>query len=169
HNDAAGRLATALSVEGCGYYLYQGAIDPKGGIYALWPLFGVSNQMLAGMALLRGTAILVKMGKAKYTWVSLIPATVVLVATLYGGIQKVRPYAEGNKAGNAVSQVAAVTIQSQKIQDLELKVNNANDENEIAVIEKEISVATQSTIGNLIKAILWVFFMLDTLLVILSC
>lgn len=125
--------------------------------------------MLAGMALLLATAILVKMGKAKYTWVTLIPATFVLVATLYGGIQKVMPYEEGNKVGNAVSHVAAVTIQSQKIQDLELKLNNAKDENEIAAIEKEISVATQSKIGNLINAILCVFFMLATLLVILSC
>lgn len=169
HNYPAGLLATALSVAGWGYFLYQGAIDPKGGIYTLWPLFGVSNQMLAGMALLLATAILVKMGKAKYTWVTLIPATFVLVATLYGGIQKVMPYEEGNKVGNAVSHVAAVTIQSQKIQDLELKLNNAKDENEIAAIEKEISVATQSKIGNLINAILCVFFMLATLLVILSC
>lgn len=169
HNYPAGLLATALSVAGWGYFLYQGAIDPKGGIYTLWPLFGVSNQMLAGMALLLATTILVKMGKAKYTWVTLIPATFVLVATLYGGIQKVMPYEEGNKVGNAVSHVAAVTIQSQKIQDLELKLNNAKDENEIAAIEKEISVATQSKIGNLINAILCVFFMLATLLVILSC
>ncbi|MFX4282830.1 carbon starvation CstA family protein, partial [Aliarcobacter butzleri] len=86
-----GILVTELSVVGWGYFLYQGAIDPKGGIYSLWPLFGVSNQMLAGMALLLGTTILVKMGKAKYTWVTVGPAVFDLTATMYGGIQKVLP------------------------------------------------------------------------------
>ena len=65
------------------------------------------------------TSILVKMGKAKYTWVTLIPAIFVLVATLYGGIQKVLPYEEGNKVANAVSHIAAVKINSDKIKALE--------------------------------------------------
>lgn len=169
HSYPAGILATALSVAGWGYFLYQGAIDPKGGIYTLWPLFGVSNQMLAGMALLLATTVLVKMGKAKYAWVTLLPATVVLIATLYGGIQKVMPYEEGNKVGNAISHVAAVSIQSQKIVDLETKLNNAKDENEISAIKKEISVATQAKIANLVDSILCVFFMVTALLVILSC
>ncbi|MFW2442374.1 carbon starvation CstA family protein, partial [Aliarcobacter butzleri] len=106
HSYPAGILATALSVAGWGYFLYQGAIDPKGGIYSLWPLFGVSNQMLAGMALLLGTTILVKMGKAKYTWVTVVPAVFVLTATMYGGIQKVLPFKEGDRVHNAVSHVA---------------------------------------------------------------
>lgn len=169
HSYPAGILATALSVAGWGYFLYQGAIDPKGGIYTLWPLFGVSNQMLAGMALLLATTVLVKMGKAKYAWVTLLPATVVLIATLYGGIQKVMPYEEGNKVGNAISHVAAVSIQSQKIADLEIKLNNAKDENEISAIKKEISAATQAKVANLVDSILCVFFMVTALLVILSC
>ncbi|EDP4713016.1 carbon starvation protein A, partial [Campylobacter jejuni] len=169
HNYPAGLLATALSVAGWGYFLYQGAIDPKGGIYTLWPLFGVSNQMLAGMALLLATTILVKMGKARYTWVTLVPAVFVLVTTLYGGIQKIMPYEEGNKIANAVSHVAAVSIQSQKIKDLEFKLNNTKDEKEISTIKKEISIATQSKVGNLLNAILCVFFMIATLLVIISC
>ena len=119
HSYPAGILATALSVAGWGYFLYQGAIDPKGGIYSLWPLFGVSNQMLAGMALLLGTTILVKMGKAKYTWVTVVPAVFVLTATMYGGIQKVLPFKEGDRVHNAVSHVAVAQIQSKKIQDLE--------------------------------------------------
>ncbi|EFU70215.1 carbon starvation protein A [Aliarcobacter butzleri JV22] len=114
HNYPAGILATALSVAGWGYFLYQGAIDPKGGIYSLWPLFGVSNQMLAGMALLLGTTILVKMGKAKYTWVTVVPAVFVLTATMYGGIQKVLPFKEGDRVHNAVSHVAVAQIQSKK-------------------------------------------------------
>ncbi|MFY4820888.1 carbon starvation CstA family protein, partial [Aliarcobacter butzleri] len=123
HSYPAGILATALSVAGWGYFLYQGAIDPKGGIYSLWPLFGVSNQMLAGMALLLGTTILVKMGKAKYTWVTVIPAVFVLTATMYGGIQKVLPFKEGDRVHNAVSHVAVAQIQSKKIQDLEASLS----------------------------------------------
>ncbi|QPM44387.1 carbon starvation protein A [Campylobacter hepaticus] len=169
HNYPAGLLATLLSVAGWGYFLYQGAIDPKGGIYTLWPLFGVSNQMLAGMALLLATSILVKMGKAKYTWVTLAPAVFVLVATLYGGISKIMPYNETDKVSNAVSHVAAIHIQEQKIKDLQVKLNHAKDEKEITLIKKEIALASQSKIGNFINAILCVFFMLTTLLVILSC
>ncbi|EAH6259857.1 carbon starvation protein A [Campylobacter upsaliensis] len=169
HSIPAGIFATALSVAGWGYFLYQGAIDPKGGIYTLWPLFGVSNQMLAGMALLLVTAILVKMGKAKYTWVTLVPATFVLIATLYGGIQKILPYEEGNKVRNAVSHIATAKIQSDKITTLEAKLATISDEAEKAKIQKDISVATQAKFANILNAILCVFFMITTLLVIISC
>ncbi|MDN5105857.1 carbon starvation protein A, partial [Aliarcobacter butzleri] len=141
HNYPAGILATALSVAGWGYFLYQGAIDPKGGIYSLWPLFGVSNQMLAGMALLLGTTILVKMGKAKYTWVTVIPAIFVLTATMYGGIQKVLPFKEGDRVHNAVSHVAVAQIQSKKIQDLEASLSTMTDQAEIEKAQKAISAA----------------------------
>ena len=169
HSYGAGIIATALSVAGWGYFLYQGAIDPKGGIYTLWPLFGVSNQMLAGMALLLVTAILVKMGKARYTWVTLIPAIFVLIATLYGGIQKVLPYEEGNKVANTVSHIAAVKINNDKIIALEEKLAQSNDESEKAAIEKDISTATHAKFANLLDAILCIFFMLTTLLVVASC
>lgn len=169
HSIPAGLLATALSVAGWGYFLYQGAIDPKGGIYTLWPLFGVSNQMLAGMALLLVTAILVKMGKAKYTWVTLVPASFVLIATLYGGIQKIMPYEEGNKVANAVSHVAVAKIQNDKIIALEEKLATLTDLAEKEKIQKEISVATQAKFANILNSILCVFFMITTLLVIISC
>ncbi|EAL4711901.1 TPA: carbon starvation protein A [Campylobacter lari] len=169
NNTLAGIFATALSVGGWGYFLYQGAIDPKGGIYSLWPLFGVSNQMLAGMALLLASAILFKMGKAKYTWVTLFPAAFVLVATLYGGIQKVLPYKEGDKVHNAISHVAAVQINAQKIQEFNLKLSQTQDEAIIEQIKKDIKLASQTKNSNLINAILCVFFIITTLLVILSC
>lgn len=169
HSYGAGIFATALSVAGWGYFLYQGAIDPKGGIYTLWPLFGVSNQMLAGMALLLVTAILVKMGKAKFTWVTLVPAVFVLVATLYGGIQKVLPYEEGNRVANAVSHIAAVKVNSDKIASLEAQLAQTSEEAQKAKIEKDISVASQAKFANLLDAILCIFFMLTTLLVIASC
>ena len=168
NNYAAGILATFLSVAGWGYFLYQGTIDPRGGIYSLWPLFGVSNQMLAGMALMLATAILYKMGKAKYTWVTVLPATFVLVATMYGGIQKVLPFKEGDRVHNAVSHVAVAQIQSKKIIELEAKILTLTQEDEITKANKDLSLAQQIKFSNILNAILCVFFMISTILVIIA-
>ncbi|HJE02977.1 Inner membrane protein YjiY [Aliarcobacter thereius] len=168
NNYLAGLIATFLSVAGWGYFLYQGAIDPRGGIYSLWPLFGVSNQMLAGMALLLATAILFKMGKAKYTWVTLIPAIFVLTATLYGGILKVLPYKEGDRVHNAVSHIATAQIQSKNIENLEAKLLITTNELEREKIESSISIASQIKSSNIVNAILAIFFMFATSLVIIA-
>ncbi len=85
----ANLLATVLCVSAWGYFLYQGVVDPLGGINTLWQLFGVGNQMLAGIALLLCTTVLVKMKRQRYAWVTLVPTAWLLVTTLTAGVQKV--------------------------------------------------------------------------------
>jgi carbon starvation protein len=82
-------LATTLAVSGWGWFLYQGVTDPFGGINSLWALFGIANQMLAGMALLLASVILVRMKKVRYLWVTAMPAAWILLVTLYAGWQKI--------------------------------------------------------------------------------
>ncbi|GLZ84085.1 carbon starvation protein A [Metapseudomonas resinovorans] len=81
-------IATAGCVALWGWLLYQGVIDPLGGINTLWPLFGISNQMLAGIALMLGCVVLIKMKRQRYVWVTLIPATWLLICTTTAGVIK---------------------------------------------------------------------------------
>ena len=84
----ANLVATFLAVALWGYFLYTGVTDPLGGINSLWPLFGIANQMLAGVALIMCTVVLVKMKRDRYVWVTLVPAVGVLFVTCYAGLQK---------------------------------------------------------------------------------
>ncbi|GGK04916.1 carbon starvation CstA family protein [Pseudomonas matsuisoli] len=84
----ANMLATAGCVALWGWLLYQGVVDPLGGINTLWPLFGISNQMLAGIALMLGCVVLIKMKRQRYVWVTLVPATWLLICTTTAGLIK---------------------------------------------------------------------------------
>ncbi|MGU7781057.1 carbon starvation CstA family protein [Burkholderia sp. PU8-34] len=85
----ANLLGTGLCVALWGYFLYQGVVDPLGGINTLWQLFGVGNQMLAGIALLLCTSVLMKMKRERYVWVTLVPTAWLLITTLTAGLQKI--------------------------------------------------------------------------------
>ncbi len=82
-------IGSALACAGWGYFLYQGVIDPFGGIWTLWPLFGASNQMLAAIALILCTVIFFKMKRERFAWISGVPAAWLIVCTVSAGYLKV--------------------------------------------------------------------------------
>ena len=105
----ANLVATGLCVAAWGYFLYQGVVDPLGGINTLWPLFGIANQMLAAVALTLGTVVLFKMKRDRYAWVTIVPTLWLLACTLTAGWQKIF---DGNPK---VSFVAHARLYSQGI------------------------------------------------------
>ncbi|WP_028928167.1 carbon starvation CstA family protein [Pseudoxanthomonas suwonensis] len=97
--------ANVVGTAGCvalwGYFLYQGVVDPLGGINTLWPLFGIANQMLAGIALLLCTVVLFKMKRDRYAWVTIVPTVWLLICTTWAGLIKIF---DGNPAVGFIAQ-----------------------------------------------------------------
>jgi carbon starvation protein len=111
HSWTANLVATALAVAAWGYFLYQGVVDPLGGINTLWPLFGIANQMLAAIALAFATVMLFKMKRQAYAMVALVPLGWLSICTLTAGWQKLfdgRPavgfIAQANRFSKAMAE-----------------------------------------------------------------
>ncbi|MGE5384798.1 MAG: carbon starvation CstA family protein [Betaproteobacteria bacterium] len=139
---AANALATALCVAAWGYFVYQGVVDPLGGIYTFWPLFGIANQMLAGVALLLCVAVLFKMKRQQYAWVAVVPATWLLICTLTAGYQKVfDPSAKIGFMAHAQRYAASLA------------------ENKVLAPAKDMAQMNQIVVNDYVNSALCLFFM----------
>lgn len=136
-------LGTLVAVSGWGFFVYQGVIDPLGGINTLWPLFGIGNQMLASMALMLGTVVLFKMKKQRYAWVTIMPTVWLLVTSLTAGWQKI--FHDNPKIG-FLAQVN--------------KFSNAVTEGTVLAPAKSMADMQTIILSNQINAALCAFFML---------
>ncbi len=139
----ANLLATGLVVAAWGYFLYQGVVDPLGGINTLWPLFGIANQMLAAIALMLCAVVLFKMKQQKYAWVVLLPTTWLLICTMTAGWQKV--------FDSKIGFFAIANNLQAKFIDVEFKAQGAF---------KSVEQVQQVMFNNRLDGVMTAFFML---------
>jgi carbon starvation protein len=119
--------ATGLLVAAWGYFLYQGAIDPEGIAKSLWPIFGISNQLLAVIAFCLGTTLLIKSGKVRYCWVTLVPLVFLACVTFAAGWMKIfSPKAAGFlPAVRKLEAQLAAGVPADKLKAVETALFNA--------------------------------------------
>jgi carbon starvation protein len=144
-------LGTVVAVGGWGFFVYQGVVDPLGGVNSLWPLFGVGNQMLAAMALILGTVILFKMKKEKYVWVTIIPTIFLLITCMVAGWQKI--FHENPKIG--------FLAQANRFSDSMAR-------GEILAPAKTVSEMQTVIMSNQINAALCGFFMIVAVIMVIA-
>ena len=146
-------ISSAIIVALWGYFLYQGVVDPLGGINSLWPLFGISNQLLAAVALVVATTILMKMGRLRWIWVTLLPMAWLVVITMTASYQKIfhsNPRIGFLAYANALAaQIAAGKIPTEKIAETQrLIFNQRLDAAVTAVLASMILVLIVEALGQ---------------------
>ena len=151
HNFFGNMIGTAVAVSGWGFFVYQGVIDPLGGINSLWPLFGIGNQMLAAMALILGTVILFKMKKEKYVWITIFPTIFLFITCMTAGWQKI--FHENPKIG--------FLAQANRFSD-------AIARNEILKPAKDIAEMQTIVFSSQINAVLCGFFMIVAIVMLFA-
>ncbi|TCM67710.1 carbon starvation protein [Acinetobacter calcoaceticus] len=144
-------LGTLVAVSAWGYFVYQGVVDPLGGINSLWPLFGIGNQILAAMALILGTVILFKMKKEKYVWVTILPTIFLFITAMTAGWQKI--FHANPKIG--------FLAQANRFSD-------AIARGEILKPAKSIAEMQSIVLSNQINAVLCGFFMIVAIVMIFA-
>lgn len=144
-------IGTGVAVSAWGFFVYQGVVDPLGGINSLWPLFGVGNQMLAAMALILGTVILFKMKKEKYVWVTIVPTIFLFITCMTAGWQKI--FHENPKIG--------FLAQANRFKD-------ALARDEILAPAKTVAEMQTVIFSNQINAALCAFFMIVAIVMIFA-
>jgi len=142
-------LASGLFVAAWGYFLYQGVIDPLGGINSLWPIFGVANQLLAVIALSLGVTVLIKMGRVRYVWVAAVPLVWLFIVTVTAGWMKIF------SADIRVGFLSAAA-------DLKTKILAGGS-------AQQISTWQHLLINNQVNAVVTSVFLILVLLVVISC
>ncbi len=141
-------LATALLVGAWGYFLYQGALEPDGIAKSLWPIFGISNQLLAVIAFCLGTTVIIKMGRAKYAWATAIPLVFLTYVTFTAGYLKI--FDKGS-AGFLPA-----------IDDLRSKIAAASNPADLAKLQTQLT-------NNYVDVAVTTFFLLGVAFVVASC
>jgi carbon starvation protein len=142
-------LSSALIVAMWGHFLYQGVLDPLGGINSLWPLFGISNQLLATVALCVATTIFIKMGKARYAWITLMPMAWLTIVCMTAGWEKL--FADDVKLGFLSH---ARLLQSQV------------DGGALPAAIKSIGDARRMIFNDYLDAVVTLFFMVSVVVII---